>query len=426
MEDKLAYMNDQHQLEWHESLELIFSELLDESQVRAFFHKKSHEYYSKENIKYQLPIIIFSAVAGSGNFISSTFPDVQQYIILGVGGLSIGTSIISSISQFLKLSQLSEGHRIAYLSWEKFYANIKLQLRRKKDDRDDIKDFMNNITAEYQRLKEISPEIPPHIACLIKKNRRLFNENGIQVPFIFEKFQHISAYGTEQDAARIKRRMSHIKRRSSSGLTGDEDSNSDSYGSGSGSGSSSSKNNTPQPGLWSAFKSFCISKLTGNNSGSNAVNDVVKSKIPPFQPPALIPSHIEELNANVKATNELIFQMQNEIQTLKNLKPTQFPQPPQPPQFPQPSHPIQPFNYMNLMNPNNAIDSTQPFTYILQKPQAPPFKPIPQPHPDPESEPHLDEVVVDTNAKLVLTEEDELLPEINNINVSMNVQESQI
>lgn len=198
LEDALNNLTHPRQLEWHESLELIFSELLDESQVRAYFHKKSHEYYAKENIKYQLPIIIISAIAGSGNFISSTFPDVQQYIILGVGGLSIGTSVISSISQFLKLSQLSEGHRIAYLSWEKFYANIKLQLRRKKDDRDNIKDFMNNIVSEYQRLKEISPEIPPHITSLIKKNKRLFRDN-IQVPFIFDRFKHISAYGSNSN-----------------------------------------------------------------------------------------------------------------------------------------------------------------------------------------------------------------------------------
>ena len=87
-------------LEWHPSLELIFSELLDESQVRAYFHKKSNEYYSDKNIKYQLPIIILSAISGSGNFISSSFPGIQEYIILGIGALSIGTSIVSSIAQF--------------------------------------------------------------------------------------------------------------------------------------------------------------------------------------------------------------------------------------------------------------------------------------------------------------------------------------
>jgi hypothetical protein len=402
MEDKLDYMNDQHHLEWHESLELIFSELLDESQVRAFFHKKSHEYYSKENIKYQLPIIIFSAIAGSGNFISSTFPTVQQYIILGVGGLSIGTSIISSISQFLKLSQLSEGHRIAYLSWEKFYANIKLQLRRKKADRDDIKDFMNNITAEYQRLKEISPEIPPHIACLIKKNRRMFNENGIQVPFIFDKFQHISAYNSEQEAARIKRRMSYRKRPSAGATSpSDDDFTSDSMNSSTISSKSLSSPKTP--GIWGAVKSYCVSKL-GNTTSPNVV---------PFDPPvstisSVIPkvsSNIEELNENVKATYELIFKMQNEIQSMKTQIPQQQPQ------------------------------------ALLQPPVQPSLiKPIPIQQPIPinnqETNVHLGEVVLDmmhtTESNIVanvMSDDSELLGEMQTtlINMNdMNVYESSI
>jgi hypothetical protein len=398
MDDKLEYVNDQHHLEWHESLELIFSELLDESQVRAFFHKKSHEYYSKENIKYQLPIIIFSAIAGSGNFISSTFPTVQQYIILGVGGLSIGTSIISSISQFLKLSQLSEGHRIAYLSWEKFYANIKLQLRRKKADRDDIKDFMNNITAEYQRLKEISPEIPPHIACLIKKNRRMFNENGIQVPFIFDKFQHISAYNSEQEAARIKRRMSH-RRRPSAGLTSpsDDDCTSDSMNS----STTSSKSPPPSPGLWGAFKSYCISKITGNTGKS--ISNVTPFEAPITAVSSVIPkvsSHIEELNANVKATNELIFNMQNEIQTLKNMN------------IKMPQQQVQLDNFQQQPSPKQIFKKLLPLQQDLQQTTA-----------------ALDEVVVDIAATEAnkMSEESELFTVMQETSINnINVYESQI
>ena len=56
-------------------------------------------------------IIILSVMCGSGNFVSTSFPDNQDTIILGVGVLSIITSIISSIAQYLKLA-------------EKFFVNI--------------------------------------------------------------------------------------------------------------------------------------------------------------------------------------------------------------------------------------------------------------------------------------------------------------
>ena len=60
-------------------------------------------------------------MCGSGNFVSTSFPDNQDMIILGVGVLSIFTSIISSVAQYLKLAEKSEAHRIAFVSWEKFY-----------------------------------------------------------------------------------------------------------------------------------------------------------------------------------------------------------------------------------------------------------------------------------------------------------------
>ena len=83
-------------------IENILSEIGDESQINAYMHKKAQAYYTTQNIKYQLPIIIFSAISGTGNFISSNFPDYSTIIILSLGGLSIFTSIISSVAQFLK------------------------------------------------------------------------------------------------------------------------------------------------------------------------------------------------------------------------------------------------------------------------------------------------------------------------------------
>ena len=138
---ELHNMNNLHNIqqnEWDESVEHILSELADEAQINAFLHKKSNEYYTTQNIKYQLPIIIFSALSGTGNFISSHFPDYSAIIILGVGGLSICTSIISSVAQFLKVSQLSGSHRMSYLSWEKFHSNIKFQLNKRRVSRDKI------------------------------------------------------------------------------------------------------------------------------------------------------------------------------------------------------------------------------------------------------------------------------------------------
>ena len=189
---------------WHESYELIFSELCDEAQIRGYLHKKAYEHYYSKNLWFQIPIMMFSAISGSGNFISNSFPEQQKYIILAVGALSIITGIISSVFQYMKVSELAEGHRLSYLSWEKFYTNIKFQLRRKDDDRDNILEFINMIIPEYQRLIEISPDIPSHITSIIKKKKK--EMDWIHLPFIISDFDKTTPYANRFDE--LKRRGS--------------------------------------------------------------------------------------------------------------------------------------------------------------------------------------------------------------------------
>ena len=69
----------------HDSNEVFFKQLGDESQLQAICHMNSHEYYSNRSRHYQLHIIILYVICGSGNFVSTSFPDNQDTIILGVG-----------------------------------------------------------------------------------------------------------------------------------------------------------------------------------------------------------------------------------------------------------------------------------------------------------------------------------------------------
>jgi hypothetical protein len=183
---------------WDESVENIMCELGDEAQINAYLHKKAHEYYTTQNLKYQLPIIILSAVSGTGNFISSYFPAYSEIIILSVGGVSIITSIISSVAQFLKVSQLGESHRISYLSWEKYHSTIKFQLNKRRNKRENIKDFLNSIIPEYQRLKEISASIPKHISDNVKRNKK--NLKDMIIPYMLNGFHPVRPFPENNDS----------------------------------------------------------------------------------------------------------------------------------------------------------------------------------------------------------------------------------
>ena len=184
-------------IEWDDSVEAILAELGDEAQINAYLHKMANVHFTNKNIKFQLPIIILSALSGTGNFVSNNFPDYQQIIILAIGGISIFTSIISSVAQFLKVSQLSENHRISYLAWEKFYSTIKFQVRQRRESRDNLRDFISIVIPEYQRLKEISADIPKHICEKVKKRKK--NLNKMQVPYLINGFHPVIPYKEEID-----------------------------------------------------------------------------------------------------------------------------------------------------------------------------------------------------------------------------------
>ena len=183
-------------VEWDTSIEDILSELGDEAQINAYLHKMANIHFTSKNIKFQLPIIILSALSGTGNFISNNFPNYQQTIILAIGGISIFTSIISSVAQFLKVSQLSENHRISYLAWEKFYSTIKFQIRQRRESRDNLRDFISIVIPEYQRLKEISADIPKHICEKVKKRKK--NLHKMQVPYLINGFHPVIPYKEEK------------------------------------------------------------------------------------------------------------------------------------------------------------------------------------------------------------------------------------
>ena len=185
-------------LEWHESIENILSCLGDESQIRSRLHMNQHLSYRKRNQLFTLPVVILSILAGSGNFISEGYdnPITKKYMILGIGVVSIICSIISSVSQFLKLAELSEGNKMASLAWGKYFSRIKFQLSLQRNDRESCHDYLVSIFSEYDRLYEISPILHTTFVSHIKK--KLKNLPGVVLPYYLNGFNHTVAYNEDE------------------------------------------------------------------------------------------------------------------------------------------------------------------------------------------------------------------------------------
>ena len=184
---------------WSNSVETLFEQLADEAQCRANLHMRHHAYYNKLNSLFTLPVIVFSVICGSGNFVSGSLEntDVERYLILGIGGLSIFTSVLSAVSNYLKLGQNSEAHRSAQLQWLKFYNTLLFQLRLTRDYRVNAVELIQTVTMEYDRLYENSPALKKSFITKLKKRLKKKDLGGFKVPHYLNGFKHLTRYNTD-------------------------------------------------------------------------------------------------------------------------------------------------------------------------------------------------------------------------------------
>jgi hypothetical protein len=108
-----------------------------------------------------------STLTGTANFAQDKIPiNFRNYATMIIGAINISAGIITTIQQFLKINELNEGHRVASVSWDKFYRRIKVELSKSPRERHPVKEFFITATEEYDRLMEAGPKIDHDIILL--------------------------------------------------------------------------------------------------------------------------------------------------------------------------------------------------------------------------------------------------------------------
>jgi hypothetical protein len=156
---------------WKPTDEKLLEEWADHSKSYRWMHEQSRVKFWKRNIQFQVPVIILSTLTGAANFAQERVPvEYQGYYAIIVGFFNIIAGIIATIQTFLKVSESLEGHRVASVAWGKYYHNVKTELQKEPEDREDVVDFMKYAKMEYEKLVEQSPPIPPEIVNCLKEN----------------------------------------------------------------------------------------------------------------------------------------------------------------------------------------------------------------------------------------------------------------
>jgi hypothetical protein len=158
-------------VEWTPEHETILIEWADKAMCYRWLHSKSNALYSSLNAWYTIPVIVISTLTGTANFAQERVPlEYQSFFVMIVGGFNILAGIITTIQQFLKITQLNEAHRVSSIAWDKFYRNIKIELAKHPSERIDVRHMVKMSKEEFDRLMETSPNIPEKIVQQFKKN----------------------------------------------------------------------------------------------------------------------------------------------------------------------------------------------------------------------------------------------------------------
>jgi hypothetical protein len=214
MNDDKSETSVREYVPWEQHHENIFIDWADKASCYKWLHTKSNIKYSKKRNMYTIPVIVLSTLTGTANFALERVPlEYRSECSIIIGSVNILAGIITTVSQFFKINELSEAHNISSISWDKFHRSIRIELIKSPEERIDVTYFMKTCRDEFDRLMETCPAIDNDIINEFKiklttggdkteMSRKLKNFNKLIKPDIFNEL--ISLKDTVYTRSEIK------------------------------------------------------------------------------------------------------------------------------------------------------------------------------------------------------------------------------
>jgi hypothetical protein len=149
---------------WSDENERILVEWCDVAQCYKWLNSRAHSRFAYMHAWFTIPAIVLSTISGTASFAQTSLPVAYQvYSPMAIGGINIFIGILTTVQQYLKISELNEAHRVSSIAWDKFARNIRIELAKIPDERMDAGPFIKLCRQEFDRLMETSPMIPENI-----------------------------------------------------------------------------------------------------------------------------------------------------------------------------------------------------------------------------------------------------------------------
>ena len=175
---------------WQDSVENLLKRWGEQATAYRLLHYKAYYRFRYKTIAITLPVIVLQSICGSTSIgLSSLFETQNQHAAqIGVGVVSLITSMLVTISNYLQYAELKQAHHHAMVAYGKLARDIRTTLSLYRKDRPDAGNYLGMCKHSLDRLTEDSPTIPDDIS---KKFKKRYRKSKVSKPDICDELTEI-------------------------------------------------------------------------------------------------------------------------------------------------------------------------------------------------------------------------------------------
>jgi hypothetical protein len=125
----------------------------------AEVHFQIAEGLSRWNVSLGIPVVVLSAIVGTGVFATLT-EDVDPSIRIAAGSVSVIAAVLASVQTFLRFGERAERHRVAAERWSAIRREIEKARALHAENAGDPKQLLDDVQARMDEAAEKAPAMP--------------------------------------------------------------------------------------------------------------------------------------------------------------------------------------------------------------------------------------------------------------------------
>jgi len=199
----IKYKEIKNEVKWFEEHECLLAEMAEKSQVYSWLHRRSYEYYIKQDNLFVYPIAIINGLSSIFTLVGVTYSEDLDPKMLAVisGSINLMTGIMTGIYKKMNYNSVIEAHRQASDKFTKLNRNISNQLSLRKEERETMPKYLKTKIQLYDEMVESSPMISK---IIIKQFNHNFRNSGVSKPFETTGINKCNIYRESPEAINYK------------------------------------------------------------------------------------------------------------------------------------------------------------------------------------------------------------------------------